>query len=767
MEAPISFHYNDTNLTFVNGPFSNQTIKNEQDALLALEDIKEELQLQNGQEEFILERKEQNENVTYYRFQQMYKGLPVLNQNIILATINEKANSFSGHYLPHIKVDTTPQKTKEEVEFFVKQLLKEKTEIQKNNLVIWEDSSTFKLAYHVLACTEEEIVELLIDASTLEVLAKEDVFTYVKEYSYTGYGMDYIEYTISLEEFYDVDFLKNRYRFFDSQRNIAIADYRYLGLYSSAMISALPGTTPFPVDIENDKIVASLPKNREFVESAVSAMAHFSTVYDFYKDVLERNSYDGKGGKIIVNLGVAKNILTTNDLNNAAWFPPTDQIYVGNYEGKSLAASLDVLGHEFTHGVITYTANFASIPKEKDKAFEAGALNEGYADVLGTLIEGKNWTIGENNIVARNLENPESMGHPGKMHGKYYYPDQYFGTYDSLEEFMQAKEYEYITDYDKGGVHRNANVIGHAAYLMEASGAFKNREEMAKVWYNSLFLLSSYSTFKDCALAILKTAENLGLDALAIYKIKDAFYKTKILEGSDYTLNGKVVNDIKEVRNATIEIYLEETNQLVYRTLSNEKGEFSYSLLPGKYRIQVSKTGFENFLEILEITKDTNYTISLESKGTETISTACTTKDCVKVTFYYMDTNEKEMVENHITEVINKGAILGNQYILEAADFASGIELKSDGKTFVMDIGGVKLDFAWYYRGSDRKFDWNVPIEKDTEIEMKIANGIFDNDSFIDSGNGQIDIDSILEATDYFENWFQEIKEKRNEKYEK
>lgn len=59
----------------------------------------------------------------------------------------------------------------------------------------------------------------------------------------------------------------------------------------------------------------------------------------------------------------------------------------------------------------------------------------------------------------------------------------------TLEQFLKDNNLTYVTDHDKGGVHTNSNVVSHAAYLMYESGAFSSREEMAKVWYNSLLML--------------------------------------------------------------------------------------------------------------------------------------------------------------------------------------------------------------------------------------------------------------------------------------
>ena len=76
---------------------------------------------------------------------------------------------------------------------------------------------------------------------------------------------------------------------------------------------------------------------------------------------------------------------------------------------KPLAYGLDVVGHEFTHGVIDSTADLIY-------QGQSGALNESYADVFGALIDGGNWTMGEQVVKSppfptpylRSLEDPNA-----------------------------------------------------------------------------------------------------------------------------------------------------------------------------------------------------------------------------------------------------------------------------------------------------------------------------------------------------------------------
>ncbi|MCH7515504.1 MAG: M4 family metallopeptidase, partial [Bacteroidetes bacterium] len=84
--------------------------------------------------------------------------------------------------------------------------------------------------------------------------------------------------------------------------------------------------------------------------------------------------------------------------------------------------SLDVCGHEITHGVNT---NEANLVYEK----EPGALSESFSDIFGNTIEkfGKgtiNWRVGEEITISglgiRNMSNPNEFNDPDTYIGAFW-----------------------------------------------------------------------------------------------------------------------------------------------------------------------------------------------------------------------------------------------------------------------------------------------------------------------------------------------------------
>ncbi len=232
-------------------------------------------------------------------------------------------------------------------------------------------------------------------------------------------------------------------------------------------------------------------------ESAASAHANITEVYDFYKNVLGRDSYDGNGADAVSTINYP--------FYNAQW-TGTQMLYgLGHFE-----AALDVAGHEFTHGVIDNIADHEILLYE----YEPGALNESFADIMGALIEDKNgderWLLGEDIDwgASRNMADPLQFNQPD------HYDNRYTG------------------EDDVGGVHINSGIFNFAAHKMMVD--YRTRsisdETWAKVFYRSLFHMAADSHFIHGRGAVISVAKSLGFDSNEQQAIKDAFDDVGICE---------------------------------------------------------------------------------------------------------------------------------------------------------------------------------------------------------------------------------------------
>lgn len=726
---------------FINGRFSEKTVHTSHEALEALNDLKEEFGFSDIYQEFVLDSKEVSESITYYRFNQVYQGIPVLNQNIIIRVDKDHhVIGFSSYYVPNVKVSMDKTISEEQLESIISSVFGSKNTIKRKEIAILARTSKSQLIYVLEGYSDTEALEVIIDAHTGNIISKINSLSYARPYSYTGEGIDGINYAITLQQ--ECDSNDCTYTFYDPERNIVVADISRVGYITGVLTG--PITPNIILSITNGK-VDTHNIDEKTLKNAITTMAHYEQIYDYYWKVLGRKSYDNKGGKIIVKINVSEETFQDQDLDNAFWAPYINQMFVGNSNGKSYSASLDVLAHEFTHGVINHTAKFASFPKREDrnKAFETGALNEGYADILGSLIEGKNWTVAENNEVIRDLSNPLAYNNPIMKGGKYYFPDGYLSEDLSLEELLRRLKMESVSEYDKGGVHSNCNVVSYAAYLMYQNGVFANREEMAKVWYHSLLLLSSYSNFEDCALAVIESAKNLNLSDVAIAKITQAFIDTKMLEQDIYKVEGTITASKNKVQDALIEVFPFGKEEVIESAKSDSNGNYQMALPVGTYTVKVSKKGYIQSVYTIVVDGNVQLDISLStSKQQQTASNSfCKSGNCHNLTIYFLntDSNGKLGIDSETVKV-QDGTIIDDAFITKTIfAFLKTDMIQKEGDSFYFTMGEMRMEFAWYYKDTDVKFDFEKPIVSDVSIEMKLNHGMFDNDFFVD-------IDSLFQS---------------------
>jgi len=242
--------------------------------------------------------------------------------------------------------------------------------------------------------------------------------------------------------------------------------------------------------------------------SAISAFANTEAVYDFYKSTLGLTSFDGKGAPVKVSINYNPTaLLFTAVYNNAYWDPSIKQFVIGN--GGTLGNAEDVLGHEYTHAVVSSILGGSAL-----STGESGSLNEALADILGNLAEGKTdsgrWLLGEDSTfpggVVRNLSNPSAVT---TAYGAYRtnYANRYTGTGDD------------------GGEHVNSTIFSYAAYkfMTDPSTSAVTQAQWAELFYRTIYRLSGSAKFVDARAAVLSSASALGFTAAQQAAMSAAF----------------------------------------------------------------------------------------------------------------------------------------------------------------------------------------------------------------------------------------------------
>jgi len=227
-------------------------------------------------------------------------------------------------------------------------------------------------------------------------------------------------------------------------------------------------------------------------QAANDAYDAAGSTYDFYMEILRRNSIDGRGMRIDSTVHYDK------DFNNAFW--NGRQMVYGDGDGKLFTGftnSIDVIAHELTHGVTQYT-----VPGGVGLVYEgqSGALNESFSDVFGSVVkQWKNqqtvdkadWLIGAGIMTPAVGKALRSMKDPGNAALTWQGDDQPGDMTKYVEE---------------GDVHTNSGIPNHAFYLAAAALGGRSWEKAGPIWYKALALLTATASFKDAAEATVQAA---------------------------------------------------------------------------------------------------------------------------------------------------------------------------------------------------------------------------------------------------------------------
>lgn len=209
--------------------------------------------------------------------------------------------------------------------------------------------------------------------------------------------------------------------------------------------------------------------------AADEAYDGFGATWALFHDVYGRNSIDGAG------MTLAGTVHYDKGYDNAFW--NGERMVFGDGDGEifgRFTASLEVIGHELTHGVTESTAGLIY-------QGQPGALNEHVSDVFGVLV--KQHSLGQDATTADWLVGADlllpgvagvairSMISPGTA-----YDDPRLGKDpqpDHMSDFVTTSD-------DNGGVHINSGIPNKAFHLVATALGGYAWERAGRIWYLAL-----------------------------------------------------------------------------------------------------------------------------------------------------------------------------------------------------------------------------------------------------------------------------------------
>jgi len=279
-----------------------------------------------------------------------------------------------------------------------------------------------------------------------------------------------------------------------------------------------------------------------FYEGHVSANAdayakqvydNFGSTFKFYSEIFNRNSIDDKGMNLIGSVHFDDDNGATKGYDNA-FFDGTEMCF-GDGDPQifnTFTESLDITGHELTHGVTAYTAN---LPYE----YQAGALNESISDVFGSMVKqytlnqkakGADWLIGEG--LFRDPEGARAlrdMANPGTA----YTNNKYIGSDPQPKDMDGYVNAPNNQRGDFGAVHTNSGIPNRAFYLAATGVGDYSWDPAGKIWYAALTdpdlqNVQTKTAFKVFAELTIKYAQTIGGTA-AVDAVQNAWTTVKVL----------------------------------------------------------------------------------------------------------------------------------------------------------------------------------------------------------------------------------------------
>ncbi|KRF17918.1 peptidase [Nocardioides sp. Soil797] len=243
--------------------------------------------------------------------------------------------------------------------------------------------------------------------------------------------------------------------------------------------------------------------NSDRQTAAADAVYGAAETWDYFKNVHGRNGIFGDGS------GAPSRVHYGNDYVNAFW--DGEKMTYGDGDGSEFGplVSLDVSGHEMSHGVTEHTAGLTY-------SGESGGLNEATSDIFGTMVE----------FYAANSNDP----------GDYYIGEEFdlknHAGFRRMDDPAKdgASQSCWSTDTKNVDVHYSSGVGNHFFYLLaEGSGAKTiggkahnsptcngstitgvGRDAAAKIWFRALDVYMTSSTnYAQARTATLNAAKDL------------------------------------------------------------------------------------------------------------------------------------------------------------------------------------------------------------------------------------------------------------------
>jgi Zn-dependent metalloprotease len=452
------------------------------------------------------------DGTVHTRYERTYAGLPVLGGDLVVH--ESKAGATQGVTkatkatikVASLKPAVAATKAEKQALTAARSAGSEKTEAEAApRKVIWAgNGSKPTLAYETVVGGLQE------DGTPNELHVITDAATGEKLFEYqgieTGSGKSLYSGTVTLGTYLS----GSTYQLYDTSRGGHKTYNKAHGTSSSA------GT--LFTDADDTWGTGAASSSTTDQTAAVDAAYGAQTTWDFYKSTFGRSGIknDGKAAYSRVHYG--------NAYVNAFWDDSCFCMTYGDGEGNTNPlTSLDVAGHEMTHGVTSNTAGL-------NYSGESGGLNEATSDIFGTAVEFYaansndvgDYLIGEKIDINGDGTPLRYMDRPSKDGGS---ADSWSSTLKNLDVHYSsgpANHFFYLLSEGSG-----SKTINGVAYNSPTSNGSTvtgiGRAKAVQIWYKALTeYFTSTTTYAGARTGTLSAASALYGSTSTEYKAVQA-----------------------------------------------------------------------------------------------------------------------------------------------------------------------------------------------------------------------------------------------------
>ncbi|TQJ90113.1 M4 family metallopeptidase [Streptomyces sp. SLBN-31] len=435
---------------------------------------------------------------THTRYERTYAGLPVLGGDLVVHT--SKAGRTEGVTravkaaikVASLKAQLTPAKAEKQAVSAAKTLGSTKSAADGARKVIWAGSGKPVLAYETVVGGLQDDgtpnqLHVITDAATGKKL-----FEYQGIENATGTGKTLYSGTVSLT----TNLSGSTYQLYDTTRG---------GHKTYNLAHKTSGTGTLFTDADNVWGTGAASSSTTDQTAAADAAYGAQETWDFYKSTFGRSGIKNNG------VGAYSRVHYGNSYVNAFWDDSCFCMTYGDGSGNTHPlTSLDVAGHEMSHGVTSNTAGL-------NYSGESGGLNEATSDIFGTGVEfyaanssdAGDYLIGEKININGDGTPLRYMDKPSKDGGSADYWSSSVGNLDVHYSSGVANHFFYLLSEGSGS--KTINGVSYNSPTSNGSTVTGiGRAKALQIWYKALTTyFTSTTNYKSARTGTLSAAAAL------------------------------------------------------------------------------------------------------------------------------------------------------------------------------------------------------------------------------------------------------------------